>query len=76
MTNKHMPQITLKAARVNAGLTIHQACERLGISHSTLVKWEKHPDLVEPRKQKIIEQAYNFPIDFIFFGDPLELKSI
>lgn len=70
-----IPQITLKAARVNAGLTIEKACKRLNISHGTLIKWEKNPGDLTPNQQKKIEEAYNFPSDFIFFGDELELKS-
>lgn len=70
-----MPQITLKAARVNAGLTIMEASKRLGISHGTLVKWEKNPGDLTPNQQRKIQEVYNFPSDFIFFGDQLELKS-
>lgn len=75
MRRQEMPQITLKAARVNAGLTIMQACKKLGISHSTLVKWEKHPGDITVNQQSKIQEVYNFPIDYIFFGEELELKS-
>lgn len=33
-------QISLKAARVNAGLTQREAAERIGVDVSTIVKWE------------------------------------
>lgn len=33
-------RITLKAARVNAGLTQDMVCDKLGISDRTLSKWE------------------------------------
>lgn len=37
-----MPQkITLKAARVNAGLTIKEAAKLIGICETTLIRWEK-----------------------------------
>ncbi|WP_200411342.1 helix-turn-helix domain-containing protein [Virgibacillus salexigens] len=75
MIQLRTPQITLKAARVNAGFTIMQASENLGISHSTLVKWEKNPGDLTPNQQKRIEKVYNFPVDCIFFGDKIELKS-
>lgn len=75
MTQQEMPQITLKAARVNANLTILQACKELGISHGTLVKWEKKPGDLTPNQQLKIQKAYHFPTDYIFFGDSLELKS-
>jgi transcriptional regulator with XRE-family HTH domain len=48
---KRMSKITLKAARVNAGLTQKQAAEALGISNSTLVKWENGK--AAPRVEKI-----------------------
>lgn len=35
-----MPKITLKAARVNAGLTQGQMADRLGVSLRTVVAWE------------------------------------
>lgn len=68
-------QITLKAARVNAGLKVVEAAEKLGISATTLIKWEKNPGELAPNKQKLISETYNIPIDYIFFGNPLELKS-
>ena len=63
-----MFQITLKAASVNAGLTIKQAAERLGIGKDKLMAWEKDPGRVEIRYQKVISDAYKAPIDVIFFG--------
>lgn len=74
-SKKEMPQITLKAARVNAGLTIAQASRLLGISHGTLVEWEKNPGKVNPIRQRRIQEVYSFPLDYIFFGDELEFKS-
>ena len=63
-----MIQITLRAARVNAGLTVMQAAKHIGIGKDRLLKWEKRPDLVNPLYQKRISEAYEFPIDAIFFG--------
>ncbi|SEB16014.1 Helix-turn-helix [Thalassobacillus cyri] len=65
---QEIPQITLKAARVNAGLTIAEASKKLSISHGTLVKWERSPGNVTPIQQKKIEEVYNFPTNYIFFG--------
>ncbi|MBK3493480.1 helix-turn-helix transcriptional regulator [Viridibacillus sp. YIM B01967] len=61
-------QISLKAARVNAELTLVDAAKRIGISPTTLIKWEKHPGNLTPNQQKIIEKVYKFPTDYIFFG--------
>lgn len=35
-----MNKLTLKAARVNAGYTQDQIAETLGVSRSTIIKWE------------------------------------
>lgn len=60
-------QISLKAARYNAGLKIVDAAAKIGISPSTLIKWEANPEIVTPEKQRIISEVYNFPIDNIIF---------
>lgn len=36
-----MPKISIKAARVNAGLTQEEAARRLGINPDTLARYEK-----------------------------------
>ena len=61
-------KISLRAARVNANLTIREAAKLLGIGKDTLMKWEKAPDRVQPRYQKVISTIYQMPIDDIFFG--------
>lgn len=61
-------KISLRAARVNANLTIREAAKKLGIGKDTLMKWEKAPDRVQPRYQKVISEVYQMPIDDIFFG--------
>lgn len=61
-------KISLKAARINANLTQKEAANRIGIDESTLVRWEKHPEIVQPKYHKKISEAYNFPVDYIFFG--------
>lgn len=62
-------KITLRAARVNAGLTIIEAAKLLGIGKDTLVKWERDPGKVTVYKQASISQIYNIPIDNIIFLD-------
>lgn len=61
-------QITLRAARVNAGLTIIQAAKAIGVGKDRIIKWEKNSGLVNPIYQKKIAKAYKIPIDCIFFG--------
>ena len=63
-----MVKISLKAARVNAKLTVIEAAKAIGIGKDRLLKWESEPDLVPPIWQKKIGEVYNFPIDNILFG--------
>lgn len=63
-----MAKISLKAARVNAKLTVIEAAKAIGIGKDRLLKWESEPDLVPPIWQKKIGEVYNFSIDNIFFG--------
>ena len=62
--------ITLKAARVNKGLTQKEAAAALGIAASTLVKYEAgttFPDVQVIRKmEELYEVSYN---DINFFSD-------
>lgn len=61
-------KISLKAARVNAGLTIIEAAQKIGVGKDTLIKWGKSPGMVQARYQKEISNAYKIPIDYIFFA--------
>jgi transcriptional regulator with XRE-family HTH domain len=59
------PKITLKAARVNADLTLDEVAERIGKSKQTIVNWEKgitpikYSDLI-----KLLE-LYEMPVEYI-----------
>lgn len=59
--------ITLSAARVNAGLTMDQACKLLKVSKNTLIKWEKGASCPTWDKVQLIGEVYRFPIDHIIF---------
>lgn len=61
-------QITLKAARVNKGLSRDKAAQLLGISKYMLANYEHEkasPTVVECRK---IEAVYGISLDNIFFA--------
>lgn len=62
-------QISLKAARVNAGLRLVDAAKAIGIGKDTLIKWERNSALVSPLMQKKISIAYKVPIEYIFFDN-------
>jgi len=60
--------MTLRAARVNCGMTLKDASERFGINKETLSNYEKDSTNV-PRTFFIqIEEVYKVPVDNIFFG--------
>jgi len=61
-------KISLKAARVNAGIRLLDAAKQIGVGKDTLLKWERHPGLVQARYQKTISEVYKIPIDNIFFA--------
>ena len=46
-------KITLRAARVNRGLTQKEMASLIGVNHTTILKWEKgetYPDVINIRK--------------------------
>lgn len=59
--------ITLKAARVNKGLTQKKAAELLGISEYTLMNYEKGKSSPDVRVLKKIENLYDVPYHKIIF---------
>ena len=60
-------QISLAAARVNAGFTLEQACKMLKVSKNTLIKWEKGISCPTWDKVQLISEVYSFPSDHIIF---------
>lgn len=59
--------MTLKAARVNAGLTQKKAAEMLGISEYTLINYEKGKSSPDVHVLKKIENLYSVPYHRIIF---------
>lgn len=62
-----MPKITLEAARVNAGMSQADAAKAIGVSRATISNWEKGKTSPTGKKQSVISEAYNIPIDYIDF---------
>ena len=62
-----MPKITLKAARVNAGLTQQEVANELNVALSTVRNWETGTTM--PKLSYFVKlcQLYNMPMDGIFF---------
>ena len=60
-------KITLRAARVNKGLTQKEMAELVGVNNTTILKWEKgetYPDVINIRK---IEEVLGVKYDNIIF---------
>ena len=60
-------QITLKAARVNAGLTQREAAKRLGISRGTLASYEMYRTKPDIEMAKRIALLYGTEVDRLIF---------
>ena len=64
-----MPRISLEAARVNAELTQKELAEKLGVSNTTIVNWEKGNSEPSISQLRIISDLSGIPMDFIFIPD-------
>ena len=62
-----MIKITLKAARVNSGLSQKEAAKRLGISESALYKWESGKNKPNTKYLDKIQKVFKMPIEYIIF---------
>lgn len=60
-----MPEISLEAVRVNAKYTQKEWAEKLGVSKTTIVSWEK--GYTEPTLSQLREMSRlsGIPMDFI-----------
>ena len=59
-------QISLAAARVNAGMTQENVANRLGVSKQTIINWEKGRNIPGIPEVETLARIYNIPQDNIF----------
>lgn len=59
-------QISLAAARVNAGMTQEEVAKKMGVSKNTLVNWEKGSSEPTVTQGLGLSKLYNMPLDYIF----------
>lgn len=59
--------ITLKAARINAGLTQEQAAKIIDVSADTIRKWERAKSFPNVLQIRRIENAYGVAYNDIIF---------
>ena len=61
--------ITLKAARINAGLTQSQVREATGIHPNSLTKYEKYESKVEIKRALMLCELYGCCVDDIKWSE-------
>lgn len=59
-------QITLAAARVNAGLTQEEASKKVGVTKQTIINWEKGKVVPGIPEMEMLSRIYGIPQDYIF----------
>ena len=67
-----MIQMTMEAARVNAGYTQEQAGKLFGVHQQTLAKWEIDNSKMPYDMIQKIPEVYKVPANLIFFGSKNE----
>lgn len=61
-----MYKVTLKAARVNAGLSQRDAAQALSVSRNTIINWESGETSPSAGQFKELCNLYKVPMDNIF----------
>lgn len=59
-------QISLAAARVNAGLTQDDTAKKLHVTKQTIVNWEKGASEPSITQARSLSDLYDIPLDYIF----------
>lgn len=59
-------QITLAAARVNAGMTQEDVAQRLQVSKQTIINWEKGRTIPGIPEIEMLARIYRIPQENIF----------
>lgn len=67
--------ITLRAARVNKGLTQAEAAEKLGVKRETVFNWENGKTMPNVAAINRIVELYGVPFDEIVFCPDITPKA-
>jgi DNA-binding XRE family transcriptional regulator len=60
-------KISLKIARVLAGLTQKEAGNKFGVHYQTVANWELHPKIMKQKYVEMIPEIYFIDVDDIDF---------
>ena len=63
--DRAIPKITLKAARVNAGLTQDETARALGKTKQTIVNWENGSTEIKWKDFMKLCELYQMPAEYI-----------
>lgn len=58
-------QISLKAARVNAGFTIREAAKEMKRDKNTIISWEKNPSIIKNTDFEALCKLYKIEPQYI-----------
>ncbi len=64
-----MLKITLKAARVNAGMTQTQVAEKVGVIKETILNWENGKTKIKTFQLMALCQLYGISVDNIILPE-------
>lgn len=62
-----MVEVTLKAARVNKGLTQEEAAKLIGVSADVISNWERQVSFPDVLQLKVIESVYGVDYQHLIF---------
>lgn len=68
-------KISLKAARVNLGLTLKEAAQQFDIHYETLSNYEADSTNVPRTFFVKVESVYGIPTEYIYFGTQKEYQE-
>lgn len=68
-------QITIKAARVNAGLKQSEAAAKIGVNTATIINWEKGKTSPTSVQLQRLLDVYGISVDSIFLRDPATISE-
>lgn len=69
-------QISLAAARVNAKLKQDEVAEKMHVSKTTIVNWERGKVMPSFADIQVLSTLYGIPADNIFYNrNPLKVKD-
>ena len=61
-------EISLKAARVNAGLSAEEVATKMNVRADEVEAWERDSADVTVMQARRLSELYRIPLDNIFFG--------